>query len=251
MIKGLYTAAAGMLTTARDLDITTNNLSNVNTDGYKKDDGIKESFPEILFNRISGNQREKRLGSITTGVHLAEDYTDFSGGNLRHTGNQLDVAIDGRGMFVVQTPAGERYTRNGNFTLNNDNQLVTQQGYPVLNRDGNPVEIDITGEVQIDRTGRILVANQLIDNLQIAEAAEETELTKMGENLFIAEEDADIQPAEDFELLQRHLEGSNVDVVEEMVKVIKSNRHYEANQKVASAVDETLERTVNNVGRLG
>ncbi len=233
MIRGLYTAASGMLATGRELDLITNNLANVNTTGYKKVGATRKSFSEMLFYRLEGGRKEQVLGSLSSGVQLAEAYTDFKNGNLRKTGNRLDFALRGNGFFAVQTPRGVRYTRNGNFTLNEGGEVVTKQGFPVLNQDNQPLNLEN------------------IDELNIVDFDDRKWLTREGANLFRADQRAGLKQAEDYTLLYGYLEDANVDVIKEMVNVIQANRLYEANQKVIQGFDSTLEKVVNEVGRLG
>lgn len=251
MIKGLYTSASSMLATKRNLDIISNNLANVNNTGFKKDNGIKESFPEVLIQKVENGQTPEELGGIGSGVHLEESYTDHTQGEIKSTSNNLDFAIQGEGFFEVDTPEGIRYTRNGNFTLNNEGNLVTQSGYEVLNQSGEPIAVESGDEIKIDGQGNIISGSPDNDQqIQIVDFEEKQALTHAGEDLYNAEEAA-VEPAENHQILQGYLETSNVRIVEEMAKMIQTNRHYEANQKVISTIDNTLDQAVNRVGRLG
>lgn len=249
MFKGVYTAASSMITLQEKMNLISNNLANVSTSGYKKDEGIKESFPELLISRLEKGERARELGSLGTGVQLQETYTDFSQGNLLYTGNKLDLAIEGDGFFVIQTPNGLRYTRNGNFTLNNQGQIVTNQGYPVMGEEGplqtipgRGIAITANGQLSFDglQGGRILIVDFPGPAL----------LNKIGENLYSSDFEPEI-PATAYSIRQGFLENSNVNVIQEMVKMIQVSRHYDINQRVISTYDVTMEKAVNNVGNIG
>ena len=248
MIKGLYTAASSMMTNRRNLDIISNNLANATTTGYKKDAGIKKSFPEILINRLQQGEN-KELGQLGPGVQLDLSYTDFQTGAVKATDNKLDLAIKGKGFFVVQTSEGKRYTRNGDFSLNQQGQIVTQTGNPVLNKNDVPLTVPEGQEIKIDGKGQLSVDNHVRGTLQIVDFNNKSLLTKQGENLYKKGQAREIT-AVDYQIKQGYLEQSNVKVVEEMAKMIETNRLYEANQKVIKTMDNTLGQAVNQVGKV-
>lgn len=115
MIRGLYTAASGMLAEAERIDVTSNNLANANTAGFKKDVAVTKDFANILITRVNDGDEAPAIGRMGTGVIVDEVATTYTGGSIRTTGNAFDLAIEGRGFFAVQTPQGLRYTRNGTF----------------------------------------------------------------------------------------------------------------------------------------
>ncbi|QTL96984.1 flagellar basal-body rod protein FlgF [Iocasia frigidifontis] len=249
MIKGLYTAASSMLANQNKMSLISNNLANVNTTGYKKDEGIQESFPEMLISRIEKDKKPRAIGSLGTGTRLQETYTDLTQGSLYATGNELDLAIDGDGYFVVETPEGIRYTRNGNFTLNDNGQIVTNQGYLVMGEEG-PMQTIPGRNIQIDGSGQLYLDNLRGDSFLVVNFPNTDQLTKIGDNLYTSEVAGEEELA-DFQIRQGYLENSNVNVVQEMVKMIETNRYYTANQKVITAYDSTLDKVVNSVGSIG
>ncbi|MGL5677330.1 MAG: flagellar hook-basal body protein, partial [Cellulosilyticaceae bacterium] len=133
MIRGLYTAATGMNAQAKKMDVISNDLANVNTAGYKKDDVVISSFPEVLMSKIGGGNAtpDGPIGRMALGVRVDEVYTQFSQGSLVKTDGLVDIAIQGDGFFVVETPAGMAYTRDGKFSITADGMLVTKEGYAV------------------------------------------------------------------------------------------------------------------------
>lgn len=249
MIKGIYTAASGMLVNQERLNITANNLTNVNTTGFKKDQTVQRSFRELMISRIERDQRNVEIGRMGTGTVMEMSYTDYTQGNLRETGNKLDLALVGPGFFVVQTAEGIRYTRDGNFTLNERGQIVTQQGYPVLGERGEMQTISGMA-IDVGSDGQLYLGEIRGDRFQIVEIREAQLMQKTGDNLYIADE-ALVENAEGFEIRQGFLEGSNVNIVQEMVEMIQLSRNYEATQKVITTMDSTLDKAVNVVGRLG
>ncbi len=146
VVRGIYTAASGMMAERRKLDVVSNNLANIDLIGYKKDLSIQKAFPEMLIRRLNDDGLYKFpkghletapiVGKLGTGVEENEIYTLFEQGPLKTTGNPLDLALTDQGFFVIQTSDGERYTRNGSFTIGKEGILVTKSGFPVLGEKG-------------------------------------------------------------------------------------------------------------------
>ena len=247
MINGLYTSARGMIALEKQTDLVSNNMANVNTTGFKGQEAAFESFPEMLMSRIDETGSHV-IGEKGTGSRVSETYTNFGAGQVRKTDNKLDFAIEGSGFFVVEAPWGRAYTRNGNFKVNQDGQLVTDQGYPVLGENGpietngRPINVGEGGMVQIDGIIRDQISLVDFDNSQ--------QLERAGDNLYRAGEDTDELEAGG-NIRQGYLEGSNVNVIKGMTQLIKATRMYELNQKMIQSHDETLSKAVNEVGRLG
>lgn len=250
MIKGLYTSASAMLSTRKKLDIVSNNLANADTVAYKKEGTVKESFPEILLNRIEGDKKEE-IGSLGTGVRLKKSYTDFAPGELKKTGNSLDLAIKGEGFFVVETPQGRRYSKSGDFRLDEMGQIVTQQGYSVLNEEGDPLQTIDGREIRFEGNGQLHLGELEAGSVQIVDFADRENLIKEGENLYrAAGENVEELEADNYQVLQGYLEGSNVNIVRQMTNMIEANRLYQMNQKAVKTFDTTLGKAVNEVGKL-
>ncbi len=247
MIRGLYTSATGMATKEARMDTLSNNIANAETTGFKRDERIMESFPDRIIHRSSRNEREE-IGGMGSGVGIDESFTDFSQGNMRKTEGNLDVAIDGEGFFAVETEEGVRYTRNGSFVVDNDGMIVTQEGHPVLGEEA-PLQILPEEEVYIDTNGTVYSGDLEVDNLQIVNFEDPDELEKQGDSLFAPGEAEEIE-GEDYSIEQGFLEGSNVNIVNEMVDMIRATRYYETNQRAITAQDDTLQRAVNEIGDL-
>lgn len=261
MISGLYTAASGLIAQLQQQDVIANNMANVNTTGYKKDTALYVPFPEMFLYRINdakvqipGGTADAYIpiGMIGKGVQLRVDGIRpdiITEGSYIETGNKLNVAIKGNGMFVVMTPQGIRYTRDGSFSLDSEGALVTQDGFPVLGQRGI---ITIDGkDVNIDEVGRVFVDNNEIDTLRIAIFSKDDVLRKQGNNLFYMV-NGNLLPEDSYvdyvKIKQGYLESSNVNVIREMVDMITAYRAYEAAQKAIQSHDQTLNKAVNDVG---
>ncbi|GAB6099476.1 flagellar basal-body rod protein FlgF [Halanaerocella petrolearia] len=247
MLKGLYTAASGMQASLQKNNTISNNLANINTTGYKKDMTVQKSFSEELVARLDGEVT--KVGKSGSQVTVAGTPTDQSDGSLKRTGNKLDWAIKGSGFFAVQTQQGVRYTRNGNFTINNQNQVVTQEGYPVRGEQGILQVPPNSNQVSI-KDNQLVVDGRVENRIMIQDFADKSGLVKEGTALFRRTPQAGQAFAAQAQVEQGYLEQSNVNPVEEMVKMIDNSRKYQADQKVVKAQNETLGKAVNEVGKV-
>lgn len=282
MIRGWYTGASGMIAQQWRLDAVSNNLANVDVDGYKKDIAVHKAFPELLMRRLNDDGVYRHpfgsadaapiVGKIGTGVELNELYTSLEQGALKETENDFDIALDGKGFFAVATPYGERYTRNGSFHLGKEGFLETKEGYPVLGENGplkvkaNNFMVDKDGRVwinaeyaddpnlQVSRENNTWAQTTLLDTLKIVEFDIDRYLAKQGSSLYRDTEVSGpatvIEAGDRPKVIQGFVEGSNVNAVTEMVQMIEVNRAYEANQKVVQAADAMLGKLINEVIRV-
>lgn len=266
MVKGLYTAHTGMVNEMLRLDIMSNNLANADTTAYKKEGTTSTTFADELAFRIrdtSDAGLPKRLGGITYCTKLGQVYTDYSTGNMKVTDNDTDFAINGNGFFAIAftNKAGEtsvKYTRDGAFTVNKEGYLVTKDGDYVLNANGamtgNPaqenfVRVDPNARLQVNALGQIYQNNELADTIGLVDFDNYDYIEKYGENLYNLADGGQVT-ASDATIEQGTLETSNVNVVSEMVNMITIQRAYEAGQKVITSIDETLDTSVNQVGKV-
>lgn len=249
MIRGLYTAAAGMMTEAARQEAITNNMANIETAGFKKDLAVLRSAPQRPVVRIGDGEgisgSRSVIGSLGQGALVDRIFTLHEQGGLRETGAALDVALEGDGFFVVETPDGPRYTRNGAFTLDADRYLVDDHGNPVLGAQGR-LQI-AAGEVRIDAAGRIMSDGVPQGQLRLQSFADNSRLQKVGDNLFSAAAGLAQQPFNG-QVHQGFLESSNVQALAEMVRMLAAQRAYETSQRVLLAQDELLGKAVNEVG---
>jgi flagellar basal-body rod protein FlgG len=234
---GLIESTETMLAQAQRLNQITNNLANVDTPGYKKED---VTFWEMLY---TTNQNRQRVGKALKVL------TNQQEGAIKNTGNQFDFAIAGNGFFKLQTPQGIRYTRAGNFLLNNEGQLVNPAGHLVLG-EGGPIVI-AGNDVAVDAAGRIRVDGADAGRLDIATFTSLTDIEKEGTNLFRLKEGVGEEvAATDFTLKQGSLETANVSLVNEMTAMIDLHRAYEAQQTVIRTFDEIDDKAISTVGKL-
>ena len=272
MVKGIYTAASGMRAQQWRLDSVANNLSNVNTDSYKREQAVFKANPEMLIRRMSDDgvylqpfgsaDRAPIIGKLGTGVELNELFVDFSQGAFKETENDYDLALEGKGFFVVSTPYGELFTRNGGFYRGKEGFLETKEGYPVLGQNG-PIRVQ-ENNFKIDKEGNIWINAEyaddpntmisrthnewgevvLLDTLRLVGFEYERYLKKQGSSLYRADEFSG--PPIELDIFDRpnvhqgFVEAANVDPVIEMVQMIEVNRSYEANQKVIQTHDSML-----------
>lgn len=266
MVKGLYTAYTGMIEEMRRMDVMTNNLANASTTGFKKEGTVNQSFDDQLAIKIKDTSEilpAKKLGTVNLGVKVGETYRDFSQGSFDVTDNPYDVALDGQGFFAVEfrSKTGEtsvKYTRDGSFTVNRDGYLMTKDGDYVLNANGarngvggqaNYIRVNPNQDVEIDSLGTVYQDNTAVAQIGVVDFENYDYLEKYGENLF------DVVPGgqiiqSDARVEQGCLEMSNVNIVTEMVDMITITRAYEANQKIITTIDDTLDKAVNTVGKV-
>lgn len=262
MLKGLYTAYSGMINEQNRMDVLTNNLANSATTGYKSEGATSQSFDALLAYRIKDEQ-DGYLGGVNIGrnnpgVKIGETYTSFEQGSFRETGNTYDLALSGEGFFTIEytNRAGETstmYTRDGSFTLTKEGYLVTKDGDYVLGRGSNGssghIQLDPTQPAVIDTEGNIIQNDTVVAQLQITDFEDYNYLEHYGENFFQPVEGAEITESS-AKVQSGYLEASNVQVVREMVELISVTRQYESNQKILQAYDETLNISVNQIGKL-
>jgi flagellar basal-body rod protein FlgF len=250
MIKGLQTSALGMAPKTMKLDVIANNLANVNTTGFKKSNVFVR---ELIKADIA--VREGTTKPIDSMINQTQKI-DFSQGILQETKNPLDAAISGSGFFTIETPQGVRYTRNGNFNLSSDGSLVTAQGYKVLGEKG-PIYLPNAAKSQskqfnISKKGEISIGTQPLDKLLIVDVPAESltqDVKYSGENLFMAKNASQMPINSSYEINQGFLEESNVNALDEMVKMIELNTSIQMDQKSIRYQDMTLQQT-NDIGRL-
>ena len=245
MSGAIQLIAAGGTLYEKKLDVIANNISNINTVGFKADQAFRLSDlngnPER--NSISGKQQ------ILFPILPFGTKTDFSSGPVKHTGNALDLALKGNGFFCIETPEGVQYTRKGNFTLNEKGLLVTQQGLPVLGEKGK-IEIDGTNFV-VDGQGNLVVDGNTVDTIKIVDFPQPYPLKKGGNSLFVlTDPDIAANKTERVEVQQGFLEFSNVDAIKMMTEMIEVLRGYEAYQKIIQSMDDTNSKAINDIGRL-
>ena len=255
MARALWISATGLDSQQRSMDIISHNLANVSTTGYKREQGV---FQDLMYQTLRqpgaqvGDANQLPTGlQIGTGVRIAATQRLFTQGNLSHTGEELNIAIDGRGFLQVELPDGtEAYTRDGMLNVDQNGLITTAGGYvlqPPITVPDNALSLSIgkDGTVSVTQPGAAGV-NVQIGQLQLATFINPTGLQSIGENLYL-ETDASgppnlLQPGLDGAgvILQKYVETSNVNVAEELVKMIITQRAYEMNSKSIQTEDEML-----------
>lgn len=256
MIRALYTAASAMLFGMRQQDIAADNLANSATSGYKAATSAGTAFSGVLARRVDAAQApvplllDEVLGRIGTGVYQSVRSNDFADGALRNTGLRLDLALSGPGFFVIDTPAGPQYTRDGHFGRDASNVLVTAQGLAVLGSDGAPITLE-NDHVRVTAAGEVLVDDKPVATLQIVDIDRANALRAGGSRFALAAgEAAPLTPGSGTTVRQGMLEEANVDAARAATQVLSISRAFEASQRIFTTINDTLQATVNEVGRV-
>jgi len=219
-----------------------NNLANASSPGFKRD---------MVFTKELSRAQGKHIPRQTDWQTPMIDqvYTAFDQGNLDRTGNPLDLGLEGGGFFVFQTPEGESFlTRSGKLTISPDGFLVNSEGSRLMS-DGGPIAVG-GGEVSVSGTGQVQVDKSDVAAIQVVDIEDRTKLQKTGRGEFRIPDDVELTKAVKYSIRQGYLEASNVNVIKEMVNMIISYRNFEADAKSVQAQDESLEKLINNVGRV-
>jgi len=256
MSGDIYLAASAALAYEKRLEVVANNLANLNTAGFKRDN---VSFQAYMLNNAGSpvpvNPPYPQTASPESFWVEFKSRTDFSPGFLRQTGNPFDLAINGKGFFSVQSPDGELYTRRGNFSLSPDGMLVTQEGWPVMG-DGGEIRV-ATGnsnrralDVTIGEDGVLQVNGSKVGRLRVSDFTTSDGLTKVNGCYFKPGSGQGApEPMEDARISQGFLEMANVEAVQAMTEMIEINRGYESYQRVIRAIDDLNSKSINDVGR--
>ncbi len=276
MIRGIYTASSSMLCEIIRQDMVANNLANVDTCGFKQDQGIFKELPTMELRRVNDGKlypprpiyKYPKIGELGTGVILDESFTNFKAGAFDYTGNDLDVALENeKAFFTVEAPKGVRFSRDGIFTINQDGFLTNMHGDYILAEE-EPVNLENSGnllnedgsrgtdlvrvqtgngqKVQIDREGRVLIDGVAQYRLVAGMASDRKAFRKDGDNKFVRAYGEVARANTNFK--QGYIEKPNFSLVEEMVRMIEVSRAYEANSKVIQSHDGLLDKAINSVG---
>ncbi|MDR2869906.1 MAG: flagellar hook-basal body protein [Deferribacteraceae bacterium] len=253
MQNGLYVATSGLLMQERRVDAISNNLANVNTNGFKKDLALFSDYRPV-DKRFPQNWIQKSLynKTINSDVKLDDIATNHEQGHFRHTGNGFDLALeDTHNFFAVETPWGIRYTKNGEFTLNSEGELVTRDGFNVLDANTNaPILIPQgMGSISVSREGNVFAGDTNIAQVSVAWFNDLAYLQKSGHNLYSAVDTLPQRPA-NATVLQGFVESSNVNPITEMVQMVDAMRGFEMYQKMIHTYDALNEQASNAIARM-
>lgn len=238
MNSGIYAALSGNLSAQRRLDVISNNLANSSTAGFKAD---QIQFESVLANVKNPTQQVP--------VFSNDRYsTDYSPGALQRTENTLDVALEGDGFFVVNTPQGPAYTRQGNFFRGLGGRLVNADGFEVQGS-GGPIAIG-GGKVEIAGNGEVVVNGATVGTLSKVDFPKPYQLTKIGGGLFVPANPQAAPAPTQASVKQGYLETSNVKVVVEMARMIETSRYFETCAKAVKSYDDMTAKAVNELGKV-
>lgn len=259
MDKTLRTAATGLSAQQKYVEIISNNLANINTTGFKK---IRPEFQDLLYETLKPAGNTSRSGveplnevQIGSGTELVATKKLFMQGDLKSTENPLDMSINGEGFFVLRRPDNSLvYTRDGSFQLSRNGQIVTSQGYaldPGLNIPDDAIDVKISRDGMLSIIVEGSMEEQSVGQINLARFINPAGLRSIGNNLFSQTPASGVPLLEvpgtlnTGEIIQSHLESSNVDIVEEMVNMINAQRAYELNSKSVKTADDILATAVN------
>jgi len=262
MIRGLYTAAAGMTAQQTNIDVISNNIANVNTHGFKQD---RAEFQDLMYQSLNytagaTSATTNNPTGIDTGlgVRVSGIQKNFLQGNLKETGNTYDIAIQGNGFFQITTPAGETaYTKNGGFKLDSEGTMVDSQGFPLEPQIVIPpelIKISIAQDGTVTGQDATSGETTTLGQITLVNFINPAGLAPQGDSLYLATnvsgDPITVTPGVDGAgtLRQGMIEGSNVQLVTEMVNLITAQRGYEANSKSINTTDSMLQ-TVNQLKR--
>jgi len=273
MDKGIYTALSGGIAKTHEIELIANNLANANTPGYKRDTGTFNEYltelrrqdraEAVAHETAAASLNDPRPSGDKSFVEMDGVYTDYGQGTIQKTGRSFDLAAEGKGFFEILTPAGIRYTRQGNFSLSNDGRLVTANGYPVLAAvtrtvEGRPVTdvppearvIRLSGGGPVQITSDGVIRQDGVDRavLSVQEFHEPQWLEKAGNSYYRNTDEKNLKPGRSSTRLhQGFLESSNVNAVKEMTRLIEVTRAYESHMQAIKTYQEIDARSVNSI----
>ena len=238
----MYVGLSRQMTLQRELDVIANNVANVDTSGFKVESLMVQTDPHQLA--AGGGQGPATVNfSLDAGVAR-----DFSQGSLKQNGDPLSMAIEGEGFFKVTTPAGERYTRDGRFSLDDQGRLVTEAGQPVSGEGGDITVDPQKGAIKVAPDGTISQGNQTVGKIAVVNFASLSGLSKDGAGLYRNDGNVQPQAAPTAKVRQGMIEGSNVEPITQISKMIEVSRAYE---NIANMMDQTSQLSRSTIDRLG
>ncbi len=278
-MKNIWVPLSGQIAQQRKVETIANNVANANTAGFKKDQlvfkehltALTKGSDDIHIPRkeFSPDDFYHTQGAENAYVDIAGSFTNHDQGQLVPTNNPLDVALNGKGFIEVLTPQGVRYTRTGNLSLSKDGELVTSQGFKVLqplvakpeelrgpaaeslpSPEERILRLPHNQAITISREGGVLTRQGQVGTISVVEFDDVHALRKEGNNLFINPSEANAKRVElGTTVNQGFIEGSNVNAVEEMSELIKAHRHFESIQKAINAYDSITGKAVNDINK--
>jgi flagellar basal-body rod protein FlgG len=255
MVRGFYEAASGVLAQQRNFNVISNNIANATTAGYKSEALVGSSFAEHMVARVGDGPifQQRSIGPATFFTTNIDEYTDFSQGNIENTGRELDMALVGNGFFLIDSESmGEVLTRNGQFSVDEEMNLVLPGAGLVLDDGGGPITLE-SSSITVDGEGAIRYVDG--DGEEVARIGVYTlenmdELEFADKGFFRSEQTPDAAEAGSFRIEQFSVEKSNVNVAVEMSRVIAGQNLYNACTQVVKMYDQLNEALVTHIGRV-
>jgi flagellar basal-body rod protein FlgF len=235
-------AAAGMQSRMQSLDLVANNLANSSTSGYKTDGEFY-----TLFASEAGGEDEPGSSAVPM---IQRQWTDFTQGLLEPTNNPLDFGLSGKGFFAVQGPSGPLYTRNGNFRFSTSGALVTGEGYPLLQQNGQPLQANTAQPLEVSRDGEITQSGKSIGRIKLVEFESPAGLTKFGGSYFSNSTGKEPVEATGAQIYQGKIEASNVSASHGAVRIVGLSRQFEMMQKAISLSNDMGKKAIEEVAKV-
>lgn len=244
---GLYQSASALNALERWQDVVAQNITSSQTTGYRK---RTINFSTQLSGELQTDSRGRNEAAMATIFPKINTGINFTTGETQPTRRDYDIAIQGEGFFEVQMPDGTKaYTRSGEFNLRSDRTLITTGGQELLSDGGAPIVLLPTGEpMTVNRDGTVFQGDTSLGKISVQTFKDPSQLTPVAGGYFLAAPGVEPQPVAEPELMQGYLEGSNVMPLREMVDMVLVSRAYEANQKIISTFDQTMQKTLEALG---
>jgi len=236
-------AASGLRARMESLDLLANNIANASTGGYKGD----SEFYTLFTSEAAANG----AGDVaSTQPMIQRQWTDFSQGLLEPTNNPFDFALSGKGFFVVKGPSGPLYTRNGNFQVATNGTLITSDGYPLLERGGEPLKADPAQPVEVSLDGSVHQKGQSLGQVQLVDFKDPSALVKLGNNYFRNGGDQPPVDTTNTQIHQGKIEASNISASQAAVRLVSVMRQFEMMQKAISISGDMSRKAIEEVARV-
>ena len=245
MMDAMVITEVGMLHDVERLHTISNNLANGNTVGFKREIAVSRPFMDYL-----GSASASRSFGASAAVARPQfsTVTDYSSGTLKHTGNPLDLALEGEGHFVLSADGGDLYTRQGNFHIDASGRLVGQGGIPVAGVSGD-IQVTVP-DPRIDQRGVVWEGSTEVGQIRIVRVVNPGSLDNLGTGIFAARADTELSDIDVAHIRQGYAEMANLLAMNEMINMIETVRHFEASQRLVRSYDTMLDRGVNLVGEM-
>lgn len=246
MLRGIYSAASGMMTQKKAMDATANNLTNSQTAGFKRDEVIASTFGDLMI--YNSSETSLPLGSVSHGTAAREVFTSQEQGMIEESSSPFDFALCGEGFFTLQSRDGSiAYSRNGRFGLSEDHILTDSTGCAVLGQNG-PIRLH-SKQFTVTEAGDVYEGDDRVDRLALVSPSDPSLLTKTSEGLYLPQEGFTGLPFEG-KVVQGSFERSNVDVTEAMTDLISQSRAYQTCAQMIKTLDGILQKSVNEIGKV-